>query len=405
MNYNSSYTTTFGNSDTVSDKDVEFYQKVYITFLFCFGLALIFNVLILIIAKLYVDFKQHLEAYFVVTITVSDFLYALLVFVFETNSNKIYRSEHCNIFWIFYHCFTVSSFTFMFLLDGYKFFILYFPFKAIVFWSKKKVIVLIILSWSLLFIESTTFVQIALKKFRIDDYFNATTGYECQYWSYTGDVYFAVFYGCNLIPLLLSFILHILIFIIAQKKKQKSASVAAEWRNLIRRLFLVFASIIWTISIVIPARVMGLVILIRLKKSNFYYYYEGFHDDDKLEMYLWVWFAIGSMINPFVTLITRYEYRIGVKKLWRKLVNSKQCRFISKNLQQMLFFNKTYILLDMQPRKINFLRPVQHDVLYCKRDFFLVSFYGLKSDYLKNFYTCFFFILLFLLLLLLLLLI
>lgn len=293
------------------------YEKFHIVLLFCFGLAIVFNVLILIIAKLYVDFKEHLEAYFVISITKSDFLYAVLMFIteFEINWKEITRSKYCYIYWIFYYCLSVASFTFIFLLALYKFILLYFPFKAIIFWSKNKIMVVIVVSWLFLFCISITFVEVMLKSESITNYTNNYS--QCQYLEYSESTFYFEIFGFILSPLVLSFVVHILIFIIAQKKKHKSNSICTEWRNLIARLFLVFASIIWTMSIVLPPRVMYVVRYEKWKTT-----FEDDEEDEFINMWLWVWFAVGSMINPFVTLFTRYEYRNGVKKLWSKLVKS-----------------------------------------------------------------------------------
>lgn len=303
-----------GNNQT--NNDDEGFDRLYTICCVCFGIAVLFNIIILIIGKACVDFDQNFQHYFIMNITISDPFYSILLYNTEVEPVviKFYDRKMCYFYFVIYYCFSMSTVTLNLMLTVYRFTTIYFPFKARVYLTKGKIMLLISFCWASLLITSIIFVC-----------FSETVEYpaygdSCDLILFTEGVFYTYFFVFTVVPLLISFVLDILIFIIAQKKRNKANNAFLESKNFTRRLFLIFSYIIWImITYVLPRLALAIILMCHDNDYNALCDEAFINFLFEIIVYLWIWPTIGSSINPVIIFITHKDYRKCVKKFWQKL--------------------------------------------------------------------------------------
>lgn len=281
----------------------------------CSPFTIILNLFVLYLAFNYVNLNQHLEQLFVISMTVADLIFGLVYMsTFKVNLNIPWF--FCRPYYITVWTCSIASVMFLLLLNIHKGVILFFPIHSFMYMSKKKVFLQVGLCWSGVLLCSIMFaVEPTMTHLE-------GTCYPCMIRIDPKSYLFMVicFY---ILPLLISLILSIMIFGFAQKRssrsKKRSVNGQNDTRKMLKRIFFVFTSTIWTAMTLLPYRLT--FSKIELCKIIFDKDWKMCSNDSLVLLQYCLLFLLtfSTVVNPLITIFTQKAYRKGVLDIWKKL--------------------------------------------------------------------------------------
>lgn len=344
MMYNNTSINTVGDDDLCQEIYYGSKQKYiadnFVVVSACF--AIIFNCLVLLVSFKYVKFKKRNEQWFVVNIALSDFILGLIYLTTMKNAERL-PWYLCRPYYAAIWTTSVGSMMFLLLLNLHKLATLLFPIQSLVCLTRNKILLQVFICWSTILTISVFFSMKPFLRVYERGCYQCFVEIEYDYYSLRLLLLF-------ILPLTISLIISVCIFVVAQKNSRQSK----KW---FRRILFVFSSTIWTAITSLPYRCAYLATMIcvsiLLKSSkklsqneeNYLYTaslrdhtitYSNYNetsvdiedqDIDKSSCFhqpaqyiLLCWLSLGSVINPLITIFTQSHYRNGVRKLWRGII-------------------------------------------------------------------------------------
>lgn len=220
---------------------------------FCAPCTILFNALVLYIAYKFIDLRTKLNQIFVVSMTVADLVYGMSFMATRPFLDYI-PYWLCRPYYVMSWLCQIASNMFLLFLNVDKFISLTFPlhYHAIV--TERKVMIQVIVCWLAITIYA---IGSAFEPFL---YFVPACS-ECAM-SINPHYYVFMIFMCYICPTVISVIISIYIFVLAQHKTRwapadfpdSKVEHRREKRRLYKRIFFVFSSTVWTAFTSLPYR-------------------------------------------------------------------------------------------------------------------------------------------------------
>lgn len=311
-------------------------------FLLCAPFNVIFNTLVLVIAFTFVNLKERLDQWFVINMTSSNLAFGLVYLIISPYSYNL-PEWLCRPYYIIIWSCTASSVLFLLLLNIHKFITLFMPYKSERWVSKNKTFIQIAVVWIIVITYSITFAT--KLKFNTSD-----PCYECDV-TPEPYMYASMMIGFYVCPLIVSLIISICIFALAQSKtKNPTGTSIGDDGQTFKRIFFVFSYTVFNALTFLPFRINYSVYIFCVLNENLrkfskvstnlmnpIEFVSDVHSDiveddvtpclnEDLIYSLLCLLPFGSVINPLITIVTQRCYRNGVKKCFRSFINCITCK-------------------------------------------------------------------------------
>ncbi|KAF7637392.1 hypothetical protein Mgra_00003137 [Meloidogyne graminicola] len=298
-------------------------------------IGMFLNLIVLLIAYLNININNKPSQLIVINMTLADLLTCTIYMITRSYVN-IFPQLFCYPYYILVVSSQLCSCLNLLWINLDKFLFIKFPLHYYTLVNKKRIILLMILSWILIFgLVSFLYWFMEIKN-------------SCDKVILSGHIYLFI---CLLyiISLINSLIFSIIIFYIAQKSKHSKSSKEFQ---LFKRLFFVFSSTLWTFCTCLPYRLLYLGVLLSILKLP------SLLIKTTINIFYFI-LVLGIVFNPIITIFTQKIYRnclinyliniFGKKKITTISIN-KNCQnkenlnFIKenfeKNKKENLFINK-----------------------------------------------------------------
>lgn len=309
----------------------------------CSPFSILFNTFVLYLAFNYADFKNHLEQFFVVSMTVADLMFNL-VYTSTVKVNLDVPEYFCRPWYILVWTCSMASVMFLFLLNVHKLVVLFFPIHSFMYMSQKRVLFQVAFCWSGVLLCSILFSLEPIWTLNKVECRTCVPRINPKFYS----IMLTCFY---VVPLVASLVISFCIFGFAQKRSNKRTPGARNDRKrMFRRIFFVFTATIWTALTFLPYRIS----LVRIQFCQ-YYSMTGDYEDKRneqnstpdgfadalitnitnvtnskpyeclsetgtlIQFSLLCLLTFGAVINPLITIFTQENYRKGLNAIWKKL--------------------------------------------------------------------------------------
>lgn len=338
---------------------------------FCSPLTITLNSTVLLIAIKYVNFNVRLEQIFVVSMTISDFIFGT-IFMTTVKFHADIPSWLCRHYYALVWMSGMGSTMFLLLLNIHKLVTLFYPLHSKIFVTKKRVLFQNAICWSFIIFAAIFYTTEPRMVLRFE------SRVPCAVVPHPIHYVFMVliFY---VIPSMLSTVISSAVFVLAQKKARKSENLSKERRKLFKRILFVFTSTFWTSLTCIPYRVMVMKIQLCRSISNDFWSYSTTIEEktenyvsDNLSNYSLLIFdqtgngssqlivnlnsklsslcsnenldvvklfqallIIGTVVNPLITLLTQERYRKGTVRLFRWFTRKPSRNFQRRKTQSL----------------------------------------------------------------------
>ncbi|KFD49570.1 7 transmembrane receptor [Trichuris suis] len=324
---------TMGNGSS----DMEFDVIIDLLTLACAPPTVMFNALVLYIALRYVNLQQRLNQRFVVSMTVSDLLYGI-VYMSTRMYNQFIPRWLCGPYYMTLWACQIGSVVFLLLLNIDKYISIRYPLQYPCIATKRTVTLQVAIVWLSIFLYCLLSFYCGAVHYDEDSLFECSVQVEPIF-------YILMLLLCYMAPLLSSISISIYIaWKVHQKPKhcQRTNRLrfngAKTKRRMVKRIFFVFISTIWTTITFLPYRI-GLSV---------FYLCQWYHmkedaashqlivDEDNMcrtpatEIAISIFLCmlpLGAVGNPLVTIFTQNTYRLRALSIWSSI---KQCNLFKR---------------------------------------------------------------------------
>lgn len=305
----------------------------------CSPITILLNVLILFIFCKQLSCMKHSEKWFVAAISFSDMMcgFAYAISTLNVDSMPIWL---CKPYFAIVWFFSICSVVFLLLLNVNKFITLFMPYSFHILVTRRTVYLEI---WTVI-ILILTFSSFSSWQLKLVDDANS----QCRAFPnmYLHIIMLITFYMC---PLLVSFVISLSIFLLAQSKSKSKNS----YKKMFKRILFVFSYTIWVSITVLPYRITYCKYAMCIYNSDYHQFQavpltlmnpmQMVHElmeknlDEKecltatFEKLLYTFLCLlplESMINPIITIATQKHYRNFVSQMFQSIKQLVSCKEI-----------------------------------------------------------------------------
>lgn len=298
----------------------------------CAPFTVLFNTVVLVIAFKYVNLSERCDQWFVVYMSAVNLLFGLTYMMASPYSAHL-PGWLCRPYYVIIWSCTALSVLFLLLLNVHKFITLFLPYQSQKLISKRNVLLQIAI------VSLMTIIYSVVSASQLT-FITTDPCYQCRVkpepYFYAGMM--IIFYLC---PLMLSLIISICIFVLAQSKTRNPSGMemTSEERKTVKRIFFVFSYTVFTACTLLPFRIAfsydTVCTLYREKKvlekfaKNIMDPFNAITEynehtrcvDGEILHFLLCILPFGAVINPLITIVTQKFYRVGVQKIFSNFTN------------------------------------------------------------------------------------